>query len=518
MRPVTAVSLRKLFPTASFVGCVDWRVTEAYDRSSEVQPGALFAALPGTLEHGADHLPQAIIQGARCLLVDRAIAHCALPQCIVRDVRTAFGQLSHALYRNPTHELRLAGVTGTNGKTTTTYMIRSILTGAGHPTGLSGTIEVDHGTQTVPARLTTPGARELAHWATELQHAGRRHAAMEVSSHALAQCRLAGTQLDTAVITNLTQDHLDYHGDMAEYHRAKSRIFDHLKPTGVAVLNADDPGAMSFQNAARHASHLITFGLRQPAMLQGLIRDTNREGSTFEVHDRETGQCTSLRTPLIGPHNVSNALAAIAACRSIGIELAAMVPGLAALSHVPGRMQRIDTGEPFAVWVDYAHTDDGLRRAIAAVRPLITGQLTLVFGAGGDRDPSKRPRMGLAAAAADRVIITSDNPRSECPAAIARDILDGWPPDQPSPTMILDRKEAIFAAISAAQPGDGVLVAGKGHETFQQIGTEKRLFCDCQTCYQAIEQRHATGNIPAPHTLPQWITALSSERERHSVS
>ncbi len=497
MRPVMAVNLRSLFPTASFVGCADLRVTEAFSESGVVQPGGLFAALPGTRGHGIRYLPEAMTRGAMSLLTERAVPECQLPQCVVRDVRVAFGRLCHALYRDPSRTLNLAGITGTNGKTTTTYMIRAILEAAGHPTGLSGTIEIDDGEQAISSRLTTPGCRELAEWAAKLRRAGYRHAAMEVSSHALDQGRLAGMQLDVALVTNLTQDHFDYHGDIEAYRAAKAQIFGHIRPGGVAILNADDPGAMSFEPAAGSAARMVTFGFDERADVRARMLDTTVNGSVFEVTAND--KTATLRTPLIGRHNVSNALAAIAVCRTFGIELSDMERGLAALTSVPGRMQRIATSEPFAAWVDYAHTDDGLRRAIAAVRPLIAGRLILVFGAGGDRDPIKRPLMGVAAASADLVFVTSDNPRSEAPEAIVRDILSGWPTATALPQVVLDREAAIFAAVASAQPGDGVLIAGKGHEAYQQIGSEKRPFCDRETCRRAIDAHPSTMGCPAPH-------------------
>ncbi len=498
MQPLITVRLRHLFPTASFIGCADLRVRDAVCSSAEVTAGCLFAAVPGTSRHGREFVGEAIQRGAKSLLLDRPIAECPLPQCIVPNVREAFALLCHALSAHPTRHLGVVGVTGTNGKTTTTWMVRSILEAARGPSGLIGTIETSDGIGRSPASLTTPGSRELARLLASTRKNQVRFAALELSSHALDQCRTAGTQLDVAVVTNLTQDHFDYHGTFENYRLAKSRIFSHLKRGGTAVLNADDPAAMSLLPFTG-ASPVVTYGLHPDAQVRGEILDQSVDGTHFQV---TAGIESALYfTPLIGRYNVSNALAAIASCRQLGLSLPEMTPGLERLSSVPGRMQRVQAGQPFEVWVDYAHTEDGLRGAIAAVRPLVQGRLTIVFGAGGDRDPGKRAPMGRAAAEADIAIVTSDNPRSECPEAIARQIVAGWPRST-LPQVILDRESAIQQAIHAAGPGDGVLIAGKGHEEFQIIGAEKRPFRDIEVSRAAIASHpRKTHDWPQPPHL-----------------
>ena len=498
MQPLITVRLRHLFPTASFIGCADLRVREAVCSSAEVTAGCLFAAVPGTARHGREFVGEAVQRGARSLLLDRPIAECPLPQCVVPNVREAFARLCHALYADPTRHLGVVGVTGTNGKTTTTWMVRSILEAARGPSGLIGTIETSDGIGRGPASLTTPGSRELARLLALTRKNQVRFAALELSSHALDQCRTAGTQLDVAVVTNLTQDHFDYHGTFENYRLAKSRIFSHLKRSGTAVLNADDPAAMSLQPLTG-SSQVVTYGLHPDAQVRGEVLDQSVDGTHFRVTAGSESAVSF--TPLIGRYNISNALAAIASCRQLGLSLPEMTPGLERLSSVPGRMQRVQAGQPFEVWVDYAHTEDGLRGAIAAVRPLVTGRLTVVFGAGGDRDPGKRAPMGRAAAEADIAIVTSDNPRSECPEAIARQIVSGWPRSI-LPQVILDRESAIQQAIHAAGPGDGVLIAGKGHEEFQIIGTEKRPFRDIEVSRAAIASHpHKTHDWPQPPHL-----------------
>jgi len=495
MRPLMTVSLRHLFPTASFIGCADLRVRDAFCASAEVTPGSIFAALPGTARHGREFVADAIQRGATSLLLDRPLPDCNLPQCIIPGVREAYSRLCHCLFADPTRHLGVVGVTGTNGKTTTTWMVRAILEAARGPSGLIGTIETSDGIGRCPATLTTPGSRELAMLLASTRRNLVKYAALELSSHALDQDRSTGTQLDVAVVTNLTQDHFDYHGTFENYRLAKARIFQHLKRGGTAVLNADDPAAMSLL-ALTGQNQVVTYGLHPEAQVRGEIIEQTAEGSHFRVTaGTESVNCF---TPLIGRYNVSNALAAIASCRQLGLNLSEMPRGLSQLRQVPGRMQRVSSGQSFEVWVDFAHTDDGLRGAIAAVRPLVPGRLTVVFGAGGDRDPGKRALMGRAAADADIVIVTSDNPRSENPAEIARGIVAGWPRMTP-PEIILDREAAIRHAIYSAGPGDGVLIAGKGHEEFQIIGSERHPFRDVEVSRAAIVSHpQREQNWPAP--------------------
>ena len=510
MRPSIAVSLRTLFPHASLVGCADLCVRNAVCTSHQVTAGSLFAALPGTVRHGREFISDAMARGATSLLVEQPIAECLLPQCVVPNVRDAYARLCHAIFGDPTRHLGVVGITGTNGKTTTTWMVRSILEAARGPSGLIGTIETSDGIGRAPAQLTTPGSRELAMLLAATRRNQVRYAALEMSSHALDQCRTAGTRLDVAVVTNLTQDHFDYHGSFENYRAAKARIFSHVKRGGAVVLNADDSRVLALREEV--ASIVVTFGLRADADVQGELLDSSDAGTHFRVtagHEQAT-----FFTPLIGEYNVSNALAAIASARQLGLPLAAMVPGMERLLCVPGRMQRVDAGQSYGVWVDYAHTDDGLQRALNALRPLIPGRLIVVFGAGGDRDPGKRALMGRAATAADVAVITSDNPRSESPQSIAEAIQLGWNRSD-RPLVILDREEAIRHAIHSAGPGDGILIAGKGHEQEQIAAGKIRRFCDVEVARQAIES-HPQRRIDwpaAPHLLKSRIPGKVSQAD-----
>lgn len=482
MQPLLTVSLRHLFPTASFIGCANIQVSDARCSSYEIVPRSMFAVIAGRHQHGQEFIADAVRRGATSLLVETPHSSWELPQCVVPDVREAYARICHALFADPTRNLEVVGVTGTNGKTTTTWLVRSIIEAARGSCGLLGTIENSDGIGHVTSTLTTPGSRDLAMTMASTRKNLARYATLELSSHALDQKRSHGTQLDVAIITNLTQDHFDYHGSLEHYRSSKARIFSHLKHGGTAVLNADDP-AMEYFRSFTRGTEVITFGMSSQSDVRGELIEQTAEGTHFRVTIQD--ESVLFFTPLIGSHNVSNALAAIAGCRKLGLSLEEMRSGIERLRHVPGRLQQVALGQPCHVWVDYAHTEDGLQRAIAALRPLVSGRLTVVFGAGGDRDPGKRPQMGRAASAADQAIITNDNPRSEQPEAIAAAILAGWCRFEP-PEIVLDREVAIRSAIHASGPGDGVLVAGKGHEKFQIIGSQQIPFDDLNACLDAI--------------------------------
>lgn len=489
------VSLRRLFPDASFVGCAEIAVSVATDRSAECVPGCLFAALPGTKLQGRDFVPEAICRGASAILTPTPLPEVPLPQCIVSDARTAYAQLCHALAGWPTRRLGVAGVTGTNGKTSTAWLIRSMLAEAGYKTGLLGTIEYHDGEKSTPATLTTPDAKTLSTWLGSTLANGGNFAAVELSSHALDQGRAAGLLLDVAIVTNITHDHLDYHASAEEYRAAKARIAGLLKPGGCLVLNADDPGGRSLLDRTPDRCQARTFGIEQPAdVIAADIRES-ADGVQFLL--RTSVDQVEISTSLLGRHGVANCLAAACAGLHFGLSLEQIASGIAALSCVPGRLQRIDGGQPFQVFIDYAHTDDALRRVIAAVRSVTPGRVLCVFGAGGDRDRTKRAPMGAAASTADVAIVTSDNPRSEDPQSIMYDILAGCT----SPAMHVDpdREQAIHWALQHAAPEDSVIVAGKGHETVQIVGHRKFPFDDAQVCREWLAQHGA---------------ALSRHRER----
>ncbi|MBW3540345.1 MAG: UDP-N-acetylmuramoyl-L-alanyl-D-glutamate--2,6-diaminopimelate ligase [Planctomycetes bacterium] len=485
------VSLRRLFPRASFVGCADVRVTDATERSDLCRPRMLFAAIPGTRVDGASFADDAVRRGASSLLADRPIAGVSVPQCIVPDVRQAYAELCAALSGSPSRRMKLAGVTGTNGKTTVTWLVRSMLESCGRRTGLLGTIEYSDGRRRERSPLTTPDSRTLSNWLASMLEAGATHAAMEVSSHALDQRRIAGTRLDVAVITNVTQDHFDYHRNYQNYLATKARIVELVKPDGLLVASADDAGAAAIAENARGRLDVVTFGLRNPADVTAASFKESLAGTRFFIET--SGTRLHVATPLIGRHNVLNCLAAAAVARRLEVPDEAIAEGIGRLAVVPGRMERIAGNQPFAVFVDYAHTGDALAHAVATLKALTPGRVLCVFGAGGDRDRSKRPLLGRAAAAADLPIVTSDNPRSENPQQIIRDILPGLHATGREPYIEPDRAEAIRWAIRHAAPGDAVLIAGKGHETEQIIGSERLPFDDRQTALEALP--------PVPHFL-----------------
>lgn len=470
------VSLRQLFPRSSFVGCADIRVTDATEHSAQCGPQMLFAAVPGTRVDGTAFAEEAIGRGATSLLVQRPIPCASVPQCVVPDVRRAYAELCGALAGFPTRRLGVAGVTGTNGKTTVTWMIRSILQAAGQPTGLLGTIEYNDGVDSCPSGMTTPDSKSLSNWLATMIRRRCTHVAMEVSSHALDQHRIAGTQLDVAVVTNVTQDHFDYHGDFETYLNSKARIFGLCKARGCAVINSDDSGSASLIARAESSLPVITYGIDRPASVTATILEESLCGSRFVLHI--AGDEVAVSTKLIGRHNVSNCLAAAAAASGLGISPAEIQRGLENLSFVPGRLERIDCRQPFNVFVDYAHTDDALLRCIRFLRGLTTGRVIVVFGAGGDRDSSKRPLLGRAASEADLAVVTSDNPRNEAPEQIIQQILTGFVSSAAEPWVEPDRAEAIRWALDQAEPGDCVLVAGKGHEQVQIIGNRRIPFVD----------------------------------------
>lgn len=490
-RQPATVNLRELLPAASFVGCGDIPVSAVTEHSSECTPGCLFAALPGTHTHGREHLKHALLGGAAAILTDRPLAEIPLPQCIVPDVRQAFGLVCHGLHAFPSRRLGVAGVTGTNGKTTVTWIVRSLLESVSQPTGVIGTIEYNDGLESVPSRLTTPDSATLARWLAAMRERRTTHAAIELSSHALKQGRAAGLWLDVAIVTNLTRDHLDYHPDFEDYVRSKARIAGLLKRGGVLVLNADDPCQQAILETIPSVAQVRTFGIDQPADVQAERVELTPQGSRFRLTaGTDSVDC---RCPLVGKHNISNVLAAVSAALHFGMTLSQIAPALETLGPVPGRLERVDRGQPYSVFVDYAHTDDALRRVVAAVREVTPGRVLLVCGAGGDRDQSKRPLMGAAAATADEVIFTSDNPRSENPDEIIAQMIAGVDLSRKSPQIHCDRREAIGAAFDQACLGDAVIIAGKGHEREQVIHEQRLPFDDVAVCRELLLARRRDG-------------------------
>lgn len=448
---------------------VDVRTLE-YD-SRRVGPGDCFACVPGSRTDGHLHAREAVAAGAVALLVERPL-DLGVAEAQVPDVRRALGPLAARLHGEPSKTLRCLGVTGTNGKTTTTHLLQAVAAADGRRAGLVGTTGARIGDRTVPLAFTTPEAPDLQALLAAMRDAGVETVAMEVSSHALAQHRVGGTWFAAACFTNLSHDHLDYHGTPEEYFAAKARLFEPER-CGVAVTNLDDASGREIaRRAAARRIPVVTYAMQDPAA--DLAADQvvcDGSGSSFVLVDRRAGEAVEVRLTLLGPVNVVNALAAAATARAVGEPLDRIGRGLAAVRAVPGRLERVDAGQEFTVLVDYAHTPDALRHAIAAARVVAgAGRVAVVFGCGGDRDAQKRPAMGSVAAAADHVVVTTDNPRSEDPAAIAAAAAAGVRAAGREPAVVLDRRAAIGAALAWATAGDVVLVAGKGHEVGQTVG------------------------------------------------
>ena len=457
--------------------------------SRKVEPGWVFVAIPGAKVDGHRFIAQALARGAVGLVVDRSLdLPSAAPVACVRvsDTRQALASLGAAFYGHPSRQICLVGVTGTNGKTTSTYLLEAVFQAHGLTSGVIGTITYRYAGHEQPADQTTPAADDLQRLLREMVEAGVSHCAMEVSSHALAQDRVWGCRFAAALFTNLTQDHLDYHEDMSAYYAAKARLFMGYQP-GVAVLNRDDPAGQKLLREVR--APVITYGFSPAADVAVEHLDLNTAGIAFTV--RIDGQRRRMYSPLIGRHNVYNILGALATAKGLGLELEQTIQGIERLPTVPGRFERVDAGQPFGVLVDYAHTDDALRNVLQAARGTTTGRIIVVFGAGGDRDRGKRPRMGrVAAEHADIAVITSDNPRTEAPMAIIRAIEAGYREiGQTSRYCIIeDRARAIHEAIGLARAGDMVVIAGKGHEAYQIIGAKRFPFDDRQVARRALQE------------------------------
>ena len=485
-RPAT-VSLRRLLPVASFVGCGDVRVRDATDESGACVPGTLFAAVRGGRHDGLMFVDEALQRGAGALLVPRALPKAKVPQCVVPDVRWAYARVCQCIAGEPSRRLKLVGVTGTNGKTTVSWLLRSILQAMGLSTGLLGTIEYDDGGYTQQAELTTPGPRALSTWLASMVSRGTTHATMELSSHALDQDRAAGVELEAAVITNITQDHFDYHGDAASYMSAKSRILGMCRSTGCVVWNAEDQSVSKLVDAANGLGRQVSFAIAADADVRAEIVSESAEGTRFVVRP-SGGQALKMVTPLVGRHNILNILAAMIVAEHLGADRDSIVAGIARLGSIPGRMEAVRCGQPFDVFVDYAHTDDALRRALVELQGVTKGRVICVFGAGGDRDRSKRPLLGAAAATADVCIVTSDNPRSEDPRRILAEVSSGVEDAGGQPLVEEDRRVAIDRALNLARAGDCVLVAGKGHETHQTVGGRRLRFDDREVVRAALSR------------------------------
>jgi UDP-N-acetylmuramoyl-L-alanyl-D-glutamate--2,6-diaminopimelate ligase len=474
------------------LGPTDLDITSLSYDSRTVAPGALFVAITGYTLDGHQFVPEACRRGARAVVAERPVA---VPPAVtliqVPDSRQALSSLAAAFYGHPSEKLDVVGITGTNGKTTTAYLIHSILQADGRAPALLTTVEEWLGQERRPARWTTPESLELQGFFAGALAQGHRAVSMEVSSQGLVGHRVDDVRFRAAVFTNLAPEHLDFHKTMEAYGEAKAVLFRGLAADGLAVLNANEPFSRYLAGVTR--ARRVTYAVDAPADVHGEVLAFDASGTRFllevaRVPGRRGRARRELRTPLVGRHNATNCVAAVAAAWGLGVPMEAIVAGVEALTRVPGRLEPVDVGQPFAVLVDYAHTDHALVNVLEAVRALTRGRLILVFGCGGDRDRTKRPRMGaVAERGADLLWVTSDNPRSEAPRAIIEEILAGVA-HRDEVHVEPDRAEAIGQALASAQPGDLVLIAGKGHEAYQIVGIERRPFDDRLVAREALSR------------------------------
>jgi UDP-N-acetylmuramoyl-L-alanyl-D-glutamate--2,6-diaminopimelate ligase len=447
----------------------------AYD-ASQATAGSLYFCIPGSRADGHDFAPQAVGNGAVALVAERPL-DLPVPQLVVESARAAMPIAADTFFGRPTDQLQVAGVTGTNGKTTTAFLLYAILAAAGRRPGLLGTIESRVGGERRPAIRTTPEAIDLQRSFREMLDAGDRSAAVEATSHGSELGRLDRVRFSALVFTNLTQDHLDFHGTLERYFDAKRRLFTETRPP--AAVNIGDEHGRRLADELRGRNELLTFGLADDAELRANDLELGPRGARFRAGGIE------LETRLRGRFNVENVLGAVAAARLLGIDDDAIAYGVRELRGVPGRFEAVDEGQPFAVLVDYAHTPDSLENVLRTARDLAQNRVICVFGCGGDRDRGKRPLMGrIATELADLAIVTSDNPRSEDPGAIIDEILEGAGDADVAP----DRREAIARAVAAADDGDVVVIAGKGHEQGQQFADGTIPFDDREVAREALRR------------------------------
>ena len=465
--------------------------------SRRAGPGWVFVALRGLKANGVDFAPAAIAAGAVAIVSDRPpVETPVVPWIVVSDARLALAWLSAAFFGYPSRQMRVVGITGTNGKTTTSYLVASIFEAAGTPCGVMGTVLYRTGRREFTAIRTTPEAPELQEMMREMVDAGCGACAMEVSSHALTLRRADGIRFAGAVFTNLTRDHLDFHADMEDYFGAKRRLFELLPREAPAAVNVDDPRGPSIVDAVERP---VTYAVTKSADVSPGPLHLTLRGVEFEA--RTPAGIVHVQSSLVGRPNVYNILAAVSVTVGMGVPISAVERGLANLEGVPGRFERASSADDdIGVIVDYAHTDDALRNLLETARPLASGRLITVFGAGGDRDRTKRPLMGMVAARlSDVVVLTSDNPRSEDPQRIIDEVnLGAQPETRQRPVTILtvlDRREAILQAVAQASPGDVVLIAGKGHEKYQEIKGRTLPFDDVAVAREALEARRARVRV-----------------------
>ncbi|MFW6035122.1 MAG: UDP-N-acetylmuramoyl-L-alanyl-D-glutamate--2,6-diaminopimelate ligase [Halothermotrichaceae bacterium] len=485
------MKVRKLISNiepVKITGDLDKEVNDIYYDSRQVKAGGLFVCIEGLKTDGHNFINKAVQNGAVAVLIDKEVEN--IPEKIlviqVDDTRKDMSLIAAAFFDYPLGKLKLIGITGTNGKTTTTYLIKSILEGAGIKTGLIGTIKNIIGNKTLPAIRTTPESVDLYRLFSKMVKAGITHVVMEVSSHALDLKRVYGMKFTVGVFTNITQDHLDFHNSIEDYLNAKMKLFKQLKKDGFAVINADDSYCEQIQKEA--GGKVLTYGLENKADLEAGDVNLSAKGVSFNIYNMVN---LYLNIKFTGLFNVYNCLAAAASAYALGVDDDAIKNGLESIIGVPGRFELVDEGQEFAVVVDYAHTPDGMENVLKTALEFVTGHIYVVFGCGGDRDKKKRPIMGkMAVKYGDYAIITSDNPRSEKPEAILKDIEKGIVRYQKKTPykIIADREEAIFQAVKLAEKDDMVLIFGKGHETYQIFKDKTVPFDDREVAREAIKE------------------------------
>jgi UDP-N-acetylmuramoyl-L-alanyl-D-glutamate--2,6-diaminopimelate ligase len=466
-----------------------------------VKAGDIFVAVVGAVCDGHDFIDQALANGAKYIVCQNKERWTSDGRretrdevIIVDDSSKAAAILAQASMGNPSSKLTNLAVTGTNGKTTVAFLVRSCIQNTGQKCGIIGTIVYDTGAETFEAPLTTPDCLTIAEKQSQMLKAGAKYMVVEASSHALAQNRLAAIDFKAAAFTNLTGDHLDYHKTKKEYLAAKTKLFAALSPEAIAVLNKQSSEAELIANHTK--ARILWYAIEEQADITARIESMDIGGTVFTLAlaNRSSVVCrpsSIVKTPLLGLHNVSNHLAAAGLCLAAGLDLETIAAGLSSLQGVPGRLEKVGWDGDFTVLVDYAHTDDALKNVLSTLKPLCKGNLRVVFGCGGDRDRTKRPRMAkVAEQLADFVIVTSDNPRTEKPQAIIDEIITGFEnPRSPKITVEPDRRKAIELAIKSADKDDIVLVAGKGHENYQIIGKQKFPFSDKTIARECLAKR-----------------------------
>jgi len=464
-------------------------ITSIATDSRDAEKGSLFIAIEGSLRDGHSYVREAFMKGAQAVLVNKKVKTYGRNRYVLmtENTKRLLPRIADNFYGSPSQRLKLIGITGTNGKTTTSYLIESILESARIPCGVIGTIEYRFSGRKVPATNTTPDIITINELLSEMIKGGVHAAAMEVSSHALEQERIGETLFDAAVFTNVTHEHLDYHKSIERYFNSKMKIFAHLKKKGYAIINADDRRSERVKKGA--GNRIISYGLAKSADIKVDIHDMTSEGSSFTVKMGKRGSF-GVKTRLVGEHNISNILAATAACMSQNVSLTAIKRGIESVSCVRGRLEEVDLGQGFKIFIDYAHTHNALENVLRFLEKINKNRMITVFGCGGERDRLKRPLMGkVAQKFSDYSIITNDNSRSESPRRISKDIIEGMDRRKGNFSVIIDRKKAIEKAIKKAGPGDIVLIAGKGHETEQVIGRRNIKFDDRLVAEKILRQR-----------------------------